>query len=185
MNKINFGGVNVKNVVNSFNGGQRGVCVVSFVSMNNKIPAAHKDMLDRIWKVVMWLDRPLVSYEGSVNAKADSDFTSKPLRGFVWTQYPYFKKAIKSGKEYLTINFRECDRGEYKEVFFIDGVLVDKAKVKPYLKEEKKYEPKTQVAVGVTEKKDFTNVVQYELENVAYIGTSKADAIGVFKRCQE
>ena len=185
MNKITFGGVNVKNVINTIKGGQRGVNVVSFVSMDKKLPAAHKDMMGRIWKVVMWLDRPLVSYEGSVNAKADSDFTAKPLRGFVWTQYPYFKKAIKSGIEYLTLNFRECDRSEYKEVYFIDGVVVDKSKVTPYLKEEKKYAPKTQIAVGVTEKKEFTQVVQYEIENVAYIGTSKADAIGVFERCQQ
>jgi len=185
MNKINFGGVNVKKVVNTIKGGQRGVCVVSFVSMDKKLPAAHKDMLGRIWKVVMWLDRPLVTYSGSVNAKADEKFTAKPSKGFAETDCPFIKKAIKSGKEYLTLNFRGCDKGEYKEVYFMDGEVVDKAKVTPYLKEEKKYAPKTQIAVGVTEKKEFTQVVQYEVENIAYIGTCKADAIGVFERCQQ
>ena len=37
MNKINFGGMNVKNVVNTIKAGQRGVCVVSFVSMDKKL----------------------------------------------------------------------------------------------------------------------------------------------------
>jgi hypothetical protein len=102
----------------------------------------------------------------------------------VFTQYPYFKRAIKSGIEYLTINFRGCDKSGYNEVYFLDGAVVDKSVVEPYLKEERYYAPQTQVAVGVTDEREQTKVVQYELERIAYIGTNKADALKVFDDCQ-
>jgi hypothetical protein len=126
-----------------------------------------------------------VSYQGSVNAKSDDKFTPQPPKGFVFTQYPYFKKAIKSGIEYLTINFRDCDKNGYDEVFFLDGAVVDKSVVAPYLKAETHYAPRTQVAVGVTDEREQTKVVQYEIERIAYIGTNKAKAIEVFEECQQ
>ena len=185
MKNVIFGGQNVKNVVNSFVGGQRGVCVVAFVSLDKKLDKSHKDMLGRICKVVCWTDRPLVSYQGSVNAKSDDKFIPQPPKGFVFTQYPYFKKAIKSGIEYLTINFRDCDKNGYDEIFFLDGVVVDKSVIAPYLKAETHYAPRTQVAVGVTDEREQTKVVQYEIERIAYIGTNKAKAIEVFEECQQ
>ena len=185
MKNVVFGGQNVKNVVNSFVGGQRGVCVVAIVSLDKKLDKTHKDMVGRINKVVCWTDRPLVSYQGSVNAKSDDKFIPQAPKGFVFTQYPYFKRAIKSGIEYLTINFRDCDKNGYDEVFFLDGVVVDKSVVAPYLKAETHYAPRTQVAVGVTDEREQTKVVQYEIERIAYIGTNKAKAIEVFEECQQ
>lgn len=184
MKQIVFGAQNVKNVVNSFVGGQRGVCIVAIVSLDKKLNTASRYMSGRLAKVVCWTDRPLVSYSGDVNAKSDVKFVPQAPKGFVFTQYPYFKRAIKSGIEYLTINFRGCDKSGYNEVYFLDGAVVDKSVVEPYLKEERHYAPQTQVAVGVTDEREQTKVVQYELERIAYIGTNKADALKVFDDCQ-
>lgn len=184
MKQIVFGAQNVKNVVNSFVGGQRGVCIVAIVSLDKKLNTASRYMAGRLAKVVCWTDRPLVSYSGDVNAKSDVKFVPQAPKGFVFTQYPYFKRAIKSGIEYLTINFRGCDKSGYNEVYLLDGAVVDKSVVEPYLKEERYYAPQTQVAVGVTDEREQTKVVQYELERIAYIGTNKADALKVFDDCQ-
>ena len=184
MKQIVFGAQNVKNVVNSFVGGQRGVCIVAIVSLDKKLNTTSKYMAGRLAKAVCWTDRPLVSYSGDVNAKSDVKFVPQAPKGFVFTQYPYFKRAIKSGIEYLTINFRGCDKSGYNEVYFLDGAVVDKSVVEPYLKEERYYAPQTQVAVGVTDEREQTKVVQYELERIAYIGTNKADALKVFDDCQ-
>lgn len=186
MKKLVFGEQNVKNAVNGFKGGQRGVCVVAFVSMDKKLDKAYKGIMDgRICKVVMWTDRPLISYGGSVNGKADSKFVPQAPKGFVWTQYPYFKQAIKSGVEYLTINFRGCDRNGYNEVYFLDGNVVEKKDIERYLKAETHYLSNTQLAVGVTDECEQTKVVQYELGNIAYVGTNKAIATEIFEECQK
>jgi len=185
MKNVFFGGQNVKNVVNSFIAGQRGVCVVAMVSLDKKLATSHKDMVGRLAKVVCWTDRPLVSYSGDVNAKSDEKFMPQPPKGFIFTQYPYFKQAIKTGIEYLTINFRGCDKNGYDEVYLLDGMVTDKSNIAHYLKEEKHYAPKTQIAVGVTDEREQTKVVQYEIEKIAYIGTNKAKALEVFQEYQE
>jgi len=46
MKQIIFGEQNVKNVVNSFVGGQRGVCVVALVSLDKKLDKAYKGIMD-------------------------------------------------------------------------------------------------------------------------------------------
>ena len=186
MQKIVFGEQNVKSAVNSLVKGQRGVNVVAFVSMDKKLARGYKGIMEgRIWKVVMWTDRPLISYGGSVNGKADEKFVPLAPKGFEWIQYPYFKKAIKSGVEYLTINFRGCDKNGYDEVYFLDGDVVDKSVVEQYIKADTYYPSSTQAAVGVTDEREQTKVVQYEIRNVAYVGTDKAAAIKVFEDCQQ
>ena len=185
MKNVVFGAQNVKNVVNSFKGGQRGVCVVAMVSLDKKLSTANKHRVGRLNKVVCWTDRPLVSYGGSVNGKSDAKFVPQAPKGFIFTQYPYFKKAIKSGVEYLNINFRGCDKNGYDEVYFLDGDVVPKSVVAPYLKEEKHYATKTQMVVGVADEREQTKVVQYELGRISYIGTDKAKALEVFRECQE
>jgi hypothetical protein len=186
MKKVIFGEQNVKNVVNNLIAAQRGVCVVAFVPCDSKLDKTHKDMVGRILKCVVWCDRPLVSYGGNVNAKSDVAFVPKEKKGYTYTQYPYFAKANKSGIEYLIINYRECDKPSFKdETYFIDGVEVTKDVAKSYFKEEKHYAPQTQIAVGVTNPKEQTKVVQYQIDNVAYIGTCKEDAQRVFQECRE
>ncbi len=186
MKKVIFGEQNVKNVVNGLIAAQRGVCVVAFVGCDSKLDKTHKDMVGRIFKCVVWCDRPLVSYSGDVNAKSDVAFVPKEKKGYTYTQYPYFAKANKSGIEYLIINYRDCDKPSFKdETYFIDGVEVTKDVAKSYFKEEKFYAPKTQIAVGVTNSKEQTKVVQYQIDNVAYIGTCKEDALRVFQECRE
>ena len=181
MKQIVFGVQNVKNVVNSFVGGQRGVCIVAIVSLDKKLNTASRYMAGRLAKVVCWTDRPLVSYGGDVNAKADKDFVPLAPKGFKYTLYPYFKQAIKSGIEYLTINFRECDKGGYDEKYYLDGKEIDKATAKAMMKEQKTYAPQRQIAVGVTNEKEQTKVVQYEIGKIRYVGLDKAKAIETYE----
>jgi hypothetical protein len=181
MKNFNFvGSVNVVAVVNSIRRGCRGMNVVAVVSCDKKLDKAYKNMIGRIYKVCMWNDRPLVSYSGNVNAKADLDFTPQPRKGFTWIEYPYFEKANSSGVEYLTFSYRDCDKGDYQEYYLIDNKIVDKDTAKAYFKPQKVYAPKTQIAVGVTNDKDFSKVVRYEIEKILYIGQNKDDAIETF-----
>ena len=182
MTNVIFGEQNVKNVVNSFVGGQRGVCVVALVSLDKKLDKAYKGIMEgRLKKVVAWYDRPLVSYSRDVNAKSDTKFVPLAPKGFIYTKYPYFKQAIKSGIEYLTINFRECDKGGYDEKYYLDGKEVNKAIAKAMMKEQATYAPQRQIAVGVTNAKEQTKVVQYEVAKIRYVGLDKAKAIETYK----
>ena len=181
MMNVNFMSENVvKNVVANFKGGQRGVNVVADVVIKaaNLINKADEG---RLVKVCCWTDRPLVSYSGCVNAKADDKFVPQPPKGFIFTQYPYFKKAIKSGIEYLTINFRGCDKNGYSEKYYLDGLLIADDVAKAMMKPKKVYAPQTQIAVGVTNAVEQTKVVQYELRKVRYIGLEKAKAIEIYE----
>ena len=170
----------VKSVVANFVGGQRGVCVVADVVIKAK-NLINKADEGRLIKTVCWTDRPLVSYSGDVNAKADKDFVPLAPKGFKYTLYPYFKQAIKSGIEYLTINFRECDKGGYDEKYYLDGNEVDKATAKAMMKEQATYAPQRQIAVGVTNAKEQTKVVQYEIAKIRYVGLDKAKAIETYE----
>ena len=185
MNNNFFGATNVKNVVNNMRRGERGVNIVAVVSCDKQLAPCHKDMAGRIIKVVMWTDRPLVSYSGNVNAKADEKFTPQERKGFTWTQYPYFETANKSGVEYLTFSYRNCDKGECKEIYLIDGVLTAKDVAKAYFKEKKKTAPQTQIAVGVTKTEEFSRVVRYELDKIVYIGSEKEKATELFEQFKE
>lgn len=180
MNKIFMNESAVKAVVNTFIGGQRGVNVVADVVIKGK-NLLNKADEGRLVKVVCWTDRPLVSYSGDVNAKSDTKFVPQAPKGFIYTQYPYFKQAIKSGIEYLTINFRECDKGGYTEKYYLDGIEIDKAQAKALQKPQKQYAPQTQINVGVTNTQEQTKVVQYELGKVRYIGLDKAKAIETYE----
>jgi hypothetical protein len=182
MKKSVFGSANVKNVVNSLVAAQRGVCVVAFCSLDNKM--ADKANKGRAWRLDMWTDRPLVSYSGNVNANSDEKFTPNARKGFEWIQYPIFERAIKSGVEYLTFSYRDSDRGSRTEVYFLDGNVVDKSVIKPLMKPTKTYAPKTQIEVGVVDPNKWAKVIRYELDNVVYVVADKAKAIDAFEGCK-
>ena len=74
-----------------------------------------------------------------------------------------------------------CDKGGYEEQYYLDGVAIDKAQAKAMMKEQKVYAPQRQIEVGVTNEKEQTKVVQYELEKVRYIGLDKAQATKIFE----
>lgn len=185
MKNLNFfGGANVINVLNSIKRGERGVNIVAVVSCDNKLRKDCKDMLGRIIKVCMWNDRPLVSYEGNVEAKANTNFTPQPRNGFTWVSYPFLERKNKDNTEYLTFSYRDCDKGDYKEYYIIDGKKTDKEIVKTYFKEQKHYTPKTQLEVGITNQKDFSKVARYEIEKILYIGKNKHIAIQEYEKYQ-
>lgn len=53
------------------------------------------------------------------------------LNGMEWVVYPYILKSIKSGKEYLRLETAKNTR--FETVYTMDGRVVDKAEVEPYL----------------------------------------------------
>ena len=135
----------------------------------------------RLVKVCCWIDRPLVSYGGDVNSKANEKFVPLAPKGFIYTKFPFFKQAIKSGIEYLVINFRGCDKGSYEEKYYLDGLLISSEVAKTMMKEKKSYAPKRQIEVGVTNEKEQTSVAQYELTKIRYIGLEKNKAIQIYE----
>lgn len=179
------GSVNVKNFVSNVRLGGRGVNIVAVKNCDNDLEKSHKDMVGRINKVCCWLDRPLVSYSGNVNACSDEKFTPKERKGFKWLQYPILEQALKSGMEYLTFSYRDKDKGDYFEYYLIDGALATKKEAEAYFKPKKYYAPKTQIEVGVAKAEEFSKIVRYELEKVLYIGVEKDKAIEVFDKYKE
>jgi hypothetical protein len=180
MNKIFMNEVSVKNVVANFKPAQRGVNVVADVVIKAD-RLINKADYGRLIKVCCWIDRPLVSYGGDVNAKATEKFTPLAPKGFIYTKFPFFKQAIKSGIEYLVINFRGSDKGSYEEKYYLDGLLISNDVAKAMMKEKKSYAPKRQIEVGVTNEKEQTSVAQYELTKIRYIGLEKNIAIETYE----
>jgi hypothetical protein len=181
MMNVNFMSENVvKNVVSNFKPAQRGVNVVADVVIKAD-RLINKADYGRLIKVCCWIDRPLVSYGGDVNAKATEKFTPLAPKGFIYTKFPFFKQAIKSGIEYLVINFRGSDKGSYEEKYYLDGLLISNDVAKAMMKEKKSYAPKRQIEVGVTNEKEQTSVAQYELTKIRYIGLEKNIAIETYE----
>ena len=125
----------IMDVINSTRKGQFGINVVSLISCDKKLSAFGKDMMGRIQKLTIATNVRLVSYVGKVEGKMDGgSYSVSAPKGFVWVEYPYIKQAIKSGIQYLTINYRECDKTNFESVYFLDGKVVDESVVAPYLK---------------------------------------------------
>ena len=66
--------------------------------------------MGRIYKLILATNIRLVSFEGKVEGKTNGvKYVPDAPKGFVWVDYPYIKRAIKSGVDYLVINYRDCD----------------------------------------------------------------------------
>ena len=177
----------IMNVINSTRKGQFGINVVALISCDKKLASGCKYMEGRIQKLTIGTNIRLVSFVGKVEGKMDGgNYQVSAPKGFVWVEYPYIKQAIKSGKQYLTINYRECDeKTEFNSVYFLDGKVVDKSVVAPYLKNNSSSYSQKQAAAGITDEREQTKVVQYELQGIHYIGTCKADAEDIYNTLQK
>jgi hypothetical protein len=176
----------IMDVINSTRKGQFGINVVSLISCDKKLSAFGKHMMGRIQKLTIATNVRLVSYVGKVEGKMDGgSYSASAPKGFVWVEYPYIKQAIKSGIQYLTINYRECDKTNFESVYFLDGKVVDKSSVECYFKNSGNNYSSKQAAAGITDEREQTKVIQYELQGVKYIGTSKADAEEIYNTLQK
>ena len=164
--------------------GQFGIFLVVKSSCDKKLKKSGSHYLGRIEKVTMLSNAKVgASYKGMVQAKADEKFTPQPLKGMHWVLYPFIKESDKSGKQYLCVNYRKCDaRTAFKSYYLLDGKLATKEQIdefKAYFYAEKKEQPQTQVAVGVSEE-EMTSVVNYCIDDIEYFGNSKNDALKIF-----
>jgi hypothetical protein len=176
----------VMNIINSTRKGQFGINVVALISCDKKLLASSSYMRGRIQKLTLGSNIRLVSFGGKVEGKLNGDtYNVAAPKGFVWVCYPYVKQDIKSGVQYLTINYRECDeRTKFESVYLLDGKVVDKRVVECHFKSSGNNYSQKQAAAGITDEREQTKVVQYELGGVHYLGTCKADAEEIFNNLQ-
>jgi hypothetical protein len=181
MKKISYGYQLTKSVVDETRKGQLGICVVALTSCDNKLLASGRHYIGRIQKATIITNARLgVKYENMVSVKGDgSAFVPSKPNGMTWIEYPYFKQADRSGKIYLSINYRECDeRTKFKSVYLLDGEVAtdeDVERFEAYFKGGSSYSKK-QAAAGVVNEHEQTKVVQYDVNDIAYIGTDKKAA---------
>ena len=169
--------------VTSLGKGKLGINLVVLSSCDNKLNAAGKCFYaGRLQKATLVTNvRVGCEYANFVNAKSDNkDFVSAPLKGFEWVVYPFVKRAVKSGKEYLSVNYRECDvRTKFESVYLLDGQVLSSDDVKTiksaYFYKSGRYSAK-QAAAGVSNEQEQTKVLSYALTDILYMGTSLADA---------
>ena len=187
MNKKSLGFDRVNEVVKSAHKGQLGVYLVAVVSCDSKFLASGRSYLGRVFKVTR-VDNARVgcTYQGMVSPKmADGEtFVPTAPKGMFWLDYPFFKQGIKSGKKFLSLCYRPSDeRTKFVSEYIIDGHKATDAEValmEQYMSKSSRNMSRTQAAVGVSVE-DETRVVQYDVNDIAYIGFSKDDAIDEFE----
>ena len=170
--------------VTNFGKGQLGINLVVLSSCDNKLNAAGRAIYaGRLQKATIVTNvRVGCEYANFVNAKSDSkDFVSGGMKGFEWVVYPFVKRAIKSGKEYLSVNYRECDvRTKFESIYLLHGQVLSSDEVKAikdtYFKKSGSSYSAKQAAAGVADEQEQTKVVTYALSDIFYMGTSLADA---------
>lgn len=178
--------------IENFGKGRLGTYLVATTSCDNKLNAAGKALYaGRLTKVTLAKNVRLgCEYGNLVNIKAGSnDFTPSPLKGFVWVSYPFVKRSIKKGVDYLNINYRACD----ERTMFVSAYVLDNTKVlttSEIAAIENTYFTKTgshfsakQAAAGVTDEHEQTKVLSYALDSLAYLGRSLEDAERVYANC--
>ena len=172
--------------VHSLKKGQFGVNVVASISCDKKFSSKFCPFIGRVQKVTLGTNIRLVSYEGKVEAKKNSDipFAPTPLKGMRWIDYPYFKQSLKDDAVYLTIHYRPCDeRTAFKSFYLLDGKVATAEQVREIeacMKSSKSFSKK-QESVGITDEDCQVKVVQYVVDGVQYLGTDKATATEIWE----
>lgn len=101
---------NVENVVNNYAAkhaatqmGHNIVCVVSL--KDSRVYAGGRHLIGHVAKATMVNHCTFPKYDSKVAAITGMSITPKPLNGMTWENYPYIKRANKSGFHYLNIYF--------------------------------------------------------------------------------
>ena len=104
----------VSNVVNNYAAknaatqmGHNFVCVVSL--KRGRVRAGGAYLIGHVAKATMVNHCLFPKYDSKVAAVTGMPITPKPLNGMTWVNYPYIKKADKSGYNYLNIYYGISD----------------------------------------------------------------------------
>ena len=125
MKAMNFS--EVENVVNGYASsgsrtrmGHNLVCVVSL--KDRKVRASGRYLIGHVAKVTMVNHCTFPKWDSKVAAVTGMPSKGGELNGMVWVNYPYIKKANKSGYNYLNIYYATSDvRMEFKTKWLWDG----------------------------------------------------------------
>jgi len=174
--------------IKNFGKGQFGINLVVLTSCDNKLKACGRCYQGRLYKRTLVTNVRLgCEYSNFVNAKSDDkSFESSSLKGMFWVEYPYIKQAVKSGKQYLSINYRPCDvRTSFESEYILDNKVLTKAEadaiISACFKAQGSGYSAKQAAAGVTEIEQQTKVVQYCLDDIQYLGCNLAEAKDIIK----
>lgn len=147
-----------------------------------------------IVKIAYWHNvRIGVSYEGMIAPKNESgtEFKSEGLSGLEWVIKNVLKVNNKTGKEFASFCYRNCDKTQVTVKYIVDGVEMSKdeiaAKYSSIMIGKGKQEfgllakptSKKQGEFGIKEE-EMTNVVNYNVEQFYYIGKDSKEAQRVF-----
>ena len=112
MNKMNFS--EVSNIVNNYAANhaatQMGHNIVCVVTLKERaVRAAGRHIIGHAAKAYVVHHCTFPQYTSKVASVLGMSITPQPLNGMVWENYPYIKKAIKSGYRYLNIYYGLSD----------------------------------------------------------------------------
>jgi hypothetical protein len=179
MKKMGFS--DVMNVVNNYAAnnaatrmGHNIVCVVSL--KDNRVYASGRHLIGHTAKVTMVNHCTFPKYDSKVAAITGMSITPNPLNGMTWVNYPYIKRANKSGYNYLNIYFGLGDtRMKTTTKWLMDGreaTPQEVAEIERHLKPNKS--------------NNAVSAVMYQIDPLNswdgffYFGESKDDATNIF-----
>ena len=147
-----------------------------------------------IVKIAYWHNvRIGVSYEGMIAPKNESgaEFKSEGLSGLEWVIKNVLKVNNKTGKEFASFCYRNCDKTQVTVKYIVNGTPMSKDEIVAQYssimigkgKQEfgllAKPTSKKQGEFGIKEE-EMTNVVNYNVEQFYYIGKDSKEAQRVF-----
>ena len=108
-------------------------------------------------------------------------YDTENLKGMWWDEYPFFKKS--NNGDYLSFNYRYCDKVEWYNRYFLDGAEISQNTyngiIAKWGKNKSTYHPK-QALYGLVNEEVQTKVVNYNFNYILHIGTSKEQAKKIF-----
>ena len=175
--------LSVENVVNNYAAnnaatrfGHNFVCVVSL--KESRVYASGRHLIGHAAKVTMVNHCQFPRYDSKVAAITGMSIAPKPLSGMTWVNYPYIKRANKSGYNYLNIYFGLGDtRMKTTTKWLMDGreaTPQEVAEIERHLKSNKS--------------NNAVSAAMYQIDPVYgwdgfyYFGESKDEAIKVFEQ---
>ena len=152
--------------------------IVAVVSVKDRaIYAAGRGILGHAAKATMVSNVRFAKYDSKVASAMGLSITPAPLKGMTWVNYPYIKKADKSGYRYINIYYCDGDvRLEFTTKWLWDGkeaTPAQVAEIKKYLKPSKGGD---------------VRAAMYQIDpinawdGIFYMGECKDDAKAIFDR---
>ena len=172
----------VENMVNEYTAkGSRtqfGHCLVAVVSLKERAVKAsgRSILLGHVAKVTMVSNIRFATYTSKVASAMGLSITPAPLKGMTWVEYPYIKKANKSGYRYVNIYYCEGD----EKLGFATKWLWDGKEATPaQVAEIKSYLYKTNDDKEVKACMYQIDAV-YPWDGIFYMADNKADAESIY-----